>query len=68
VGAPGTNGFFRLRFAQGRVAQLDLAPTLAAFASLEVCEIVIESATLVNDILFDCEKPFRTNEGRKRRT
>src|SRR6266576_4202146 len=29
----GTNGFFRLQFAQSRVAQLDLAPTLAVFAS-----------------------------------
>src|SRR2546430_8530980 len=28
--------FFRLRFAQSRVAQLDLAPTLAAFASKSV--------------------------------
>src|SRR6266550_5657067 len=28
--------FFRLRFAQSRVAQLDLAPTLAVFASRSV--------------------------------
>src|SRR5206468_10575933 len=32
-GCASPEGFFRLQFAQGRVAQLDLAPSLAAFAS-----------------------------------
>jgi hypothetical protein len=31
--------------------------------AVEVWGIVIESATLVNDVLFDCEKPLRRNEG-----
>src|SRR5438093_12875532 len=35
-GCASPEGFFRLRFAQSRVAQLDLAPTLAAFASRSV--------------------------------
>lgn len=35
-GCASAEGLFRLQFAQGRVAQLDLAPTLAAFASRSV--------------------------------
>ena len=35
-GCASPEGLFRLQFAQGRVAQLDLAPILAAFASRSV--------------------------------